>query len=239
MNGENSTTPPEGQPGWQFRPGDSQVSSDIPAQPLRSASADQLPPNPAEGSNPSPSLNQMGEFTPPQPQQSQMANNDTVQLDDRGPASQPEFSWSASEFIAHEKGSLWYVALALATTIIAGLVFLITRDLFSLGAVVLAMAAFGVMAHRKPKTVAYSVGPNGLQANGRVYAYANFKSFGLQDEGTFSSLVFMPMKRFMLPLYVYFPPESRDEIINVLSHYIPFSPVQQGAIDKATHRLRF
>lgn len=233
MNGENSTTPPAGQPGWQFKPDDSRSSSQQAAQQPTAFNA-ATPPQPI--------------MAPPTTNESQPVDPDANMPADIQPAptqfiddveTRPEISWSASEFIAHEKGGMWYVALGLATIIIVGAIFLITHDFFSIAAVALAMVAFGVMAKRKPKTVAYHIGPEGLQANGHVYAYSNFKSFGLQDEGTFSSLVFMPMKRFMLPVYVYFPPEQRDEIMEVLSHYIPFSPVEQGAIDRATHRLRF
>ncbi len=152
---------------------------------------------------------------------------------------QPEASWSASEFIAHEKGIFWYIALAIIALAIAILVFLFTHDWFSLVAVAAALIVFGVMAVRKPRTIAYHIGSQGLTVNGHVYGFGIFRSFGFQDEGTFSSLVFMPMKRFMLPLYVYFPPEQRDHIMEVLAHYIPFSPVQQSAIERMTHRIRF
>ncbi|HSW74864.1 MAG TPA: hypothetical protein VLG16_03260 [Candidatus Saccharimonadales bacterium] len=260
MNGENSTTPPEQQPGWRFKP-DSTDNSTAPTyqQPIQgipNAGMHEAQQVPTPQSTPTP----QSSAPVPQPMQSTQAaqqapqpikfTNDTqprqaapampfINDESQARLAAPEADWSASEFIDHEKGSLWYIALGLATIIIAGGVFLIAHDIFSVVAVVAALIIFGVMAKRKPKMVQYHVGSEGLRANGRVYAYANFKSFGLQDEGPFSSLVFMPMKRFMLPIYVYFPPEDLDKIMETLSFYIPFSPIEQAAIDKATHRLRF
>jgi hypothetical protein len=253
MNGENSTTPPEQQPGWRFKP-DSTDNSTAPTyqQPIQgmpNAGMHEAQQVLAQQPSPAPQSTQPTQTAQQTPQpikftddtQSQQAAPAMRFINDEPPVrvAAPEADWSASEFIDHEKGSLWYIALGLATVIIAGGVFLLTHDILSVVAVIAALIIFGIMAKRKPKMVQYHVGSEGLRANGRVYAYANFKSFGLQDEGPFSSLVFMPMKRFMLPIYVYFPPEDLDKIMETLSFYIPFSPIEQGAIDKATHRLRF
>src|ERR1700728_3216444 len=62
-------------------------------------------------------------------------------------------SWTASEFIHHQKTAGWYFMLGLAGVILAAIVFLLTKDKISTGVIIFATLIFGYYANRKPRTL--------------------------------------------------------------------------------------
>ncbi len=105
----------------------------------------------------------------------------------------PEATWSASEFIDHNKGLNWYLHLD----------------------------------------------ASGLTIGTAFHPYAEFKSFALIDEGTFSSIILAPLKRFLPPLSVYISAEDQDRIVEVLAQYLPMEMREHDAIDRLSRRIRF
>lgn len=150
-----------------------------------------------------------------------------------------EISWTASEFTEHEKTPLWYIGLGVVTLVLAVIVHLLTKDIISIVALVAFAIAFGVIGSYKPKIVAYHIGPEGIQVNHRNHHFSQFKSYALQREGAFPSIVFIPMQRFMPPTVVYFPPDEGDRVLDVLSHYLPAGTVSQDPLDRLLRRIRF
>src|SRR6056297_724906 len=68
--------------------------------------------------------------------------------------------WTASEYISHEKDTVWYVGISAASIVIAAVIFLITRELIaSITIVVVAFSAV-FFAGRQPDTKTYRLGPN-------------------------------------------------------------------------------
>jgi hypothetical protein len=127
---------------------------------------------------------------------------------------QPDsITWTASEFIAHEKSAGWYTMLALATAIIAGIVYLITRDYISVGVVVVAGIILGAYAAHEPRQLEY--------------------------EGAFSSITFMPLKRFSPPISIYYAPEDEDRIVTLLSDKLPIEQRRLDAVDNLMRKIRF
>ena len=160
------------------------------------------------------------------------------------PASTPEdkpgtITWTASEFIAHEKGIGWYAGLAVVAVIFAALIYVITKDRVSSGVVLAAASLLGIYSTHKPRQLEYRLDHRGITVGGRHFPYEGFRSFSIIPEGAFSSIVFMPMKRFALPLTLYHAPDDEAGIVNILSDQLPLEQRRPDAIDSLMRRIRF
>lgn len=165
-------------------------------------------------------------------------NDGTMPADGRSDDNQA-VTWTASEFIAHDKPFGWYAALGLAATAFAGAVYLISRDFISVGVVLVAAALFGFYAKHKPRQMEYRLDSNGLSVGQKRFRYGNFRSFAVVEENAISSIVFMPLKRFAMPTTIYYPPEEEDKIVGVLADRLPMEQRGHDAIDKLMHRVRY
>jgi hypothetical protein len=148
--------------------------------------------------------------------------------------------WTASEFIAHNKSFGWYLVLILAAAIGSALVYLITGgDKTAVAVVIFAALVFGFYAGRQPKEQQYALGSQGVTIGTKFYGYHDFKSFSVVDEGVFSSISFMPMKRFMPIISIYFDPKDEENIVDVLSSYLPFDQHPKDLVDQFMKKIRF
>src|SRR3981081_3134082 len=107
-------------------------------------------------------------------------------------------TWTASEFIDHNKSFSWYMMLGLAAAVLAAVVWLFTKDLFSTAVVVVGALVLGVYAAHKPRQLIYKLDDRGLTIGERYYAFAEFRSFSLVPEGAFASIELVPLKRFAM-----------------------------------------
>lgn len=149
-------------------------------------------------------------------------------------------SWTASEFIAHSKTPGWYLLLALITVASATLAFLITGgDKLTTGVILIAGLLFGIMAARQPRELPYSLDAKGLQIGEKHYPYADFKSFSLVQEEGIEAIWLLPLQRFAPGLSIYFSPQDKDNILNILDNYLPVEQRQLDFVDKLMHKIRF
>jgi hypothetical protein len=153
--------------------------------------------------------------------------------------SEGTISWTASEFVAHEKSPGWYGILVLVSVIIAALIYLITRDIISTAVVIIAALAFAVLAGRKPKQLQYQLSNAGMTIGNKQFGYNMFKSFSVVPEGAFSSIVFRPLKRFSPLTTIYYAPDDEEKIIILLSDHLPFEEHKPDPIDNMMRRIRF
>ena len=148
--------------------------------------------------------------------------------------------WTASEFVAHEKGVGWYMVLMLAAALISAGLYLLTRDVFSVVVVVIMALALAVASARKPRVVNYRVDESGLTAGSKFYPYRAFKSFVMpEDGGPFASIVLMPLKRFDFPVSAFLAPDSQDKVLDSLSKHLPMERGQLDGLEKLMRQLRF
>lgn len=147
--------------------------------------------------------------------------------------------WTASEYIAHEKGLNWYALLGLAIVAFAAVVYGLTGELISSAVIVVMGIAFGAFAARQPQELHYSLDSNALHVGPRSYGYGQFKSFTIVEEGPIHSIILMPLQRFMPPLSVYYAPEDEDKIADALSAYLPYEDRKQDFVDRLMRRVRF
>lgn len=151
-----------------------------------------------------------------------------------------EVSWTASEFIAHEKSASWYGLLALGAVVIIVLTYFVSgHDMISTITILLVAVVFGMFAARKPKVLQYALSDVGLHIAEKTYGYEDFKSFSVTEEGAIVSIVFMPLKRFMPSLTIYLAPELEDKVIGVLNERLPMEAHRQDAVDGFLKRIRF
>jgi len=153
--------------------------------------------------------------------------------------SQHTVSWTASEYIDHSRGASWYLLLIIISIALAAGIYFLIHDVFA--AIVILILGFivAVAAQRKPDQVDYELDNTGLKAGNKEYPYSHFRSFAIMHEGQLSSLVFMPLKRFVPPLSIYFDEDEEDAITSIVGEHLPMEQRSPDRIDSLTRRLRF
>jgi hypothetical protein len=154
-------------------------------------------------------------------------------------APEEEVSWTASEFVAHEKGLNWYLAMIASVFFFTAIVYLVTKDKITAGIIIMAAIIFGVYAKRQPRTLNYRLEDGGLTIGEKFYDFGQFRSFVVAHEGALSSVSFMPLRRFMPVLTVYYSPDDEQKIVKVLSDRLPMENLRKDIIDRFLHRIRF
>jgi hypothetical protein len=150
-----------------------------------------------------------------------------------------EVTWTASEYIAHQKGPAWYVLLALASVSLSAVVYFISRDRLTVVAILVVASCFGFLASRSPRTLHYMIDSRGITIADKLYPHAILRSFSVQEDGGLHSVQLIPLKRFMPAISLYYPPDQEEHVLSVLSNYIPHEERRPDAIDKLMRRVRF
>ncbi len=149
-------------------------------------------------------------------------------------------SWTASEYIAHQKSGGWYGALAGCTILFSVLVYFLTSgDVISVVVIFFAAIVFGIYAGKKPKEQQYAISPEGIAIGPKIYEFSQLKTFSITDDGAFSSITFWPMKRFMPTLSIYYDPQDEERIVNTLSLYLPLDTEKRDAVESLMRKIRF
>ncbi len=148
-------------------------------------------------------------------------------------------TWTASEFIDHEKGASWYGLLTLAGLVVAALVYLLLKDVLSTIVILFVTVIFGIFAARKPQVQNYALTPRGLQIGRKVYSFQDYKNFSIAPEGAVIGIVFMPLKRFTAPLTVYVMPDMQNQVVNFLGGILPFEQRRSDVVDGLLRRIHF
>lgn len=147
--------------------------------------------------------------------------------------------WTASEFVSHEKTTGWYVALALVALVASGIIFVLTKSVYSVVVVLVLALALAVFGALKPRTLDYALDADGVTVGDKHFLYESFRSFNVIDEGPVPSIQLLPLKRFMVPITIYFAPEDADIIIDTLGQFLPFDHKKRDFVDKLSSRIRF
>jgi len=148
-------------------------------------------------------------------------------------------TWTASEFIAHDKSGGWYAILTLGSIVLAALLWFLTKDWVTPAVVLFAAFIFGVYAKRKPRELVYTLDDHGLIIGDKHYPYDQFRSFAVVPEGGVAGIVFMPLKRFGAPLTIYYDPADENKIVDLLAIVLPLEHRTQDPIDRLMWRIRF
>ena len=166
-------------------------------------------------------------------------DNQSAQNEELTASDQQSVTWTASEYVHHEKSAGWYFTLTVVALILVTLIYLLTKDVVSVGVVIVAALLLGIYATHQPRQLEYKVDQKGLSIGDKRYTYGQFKSFSIMSEGAFSSIVFMPLKRFAQTTTIYFPPDEEEAIMNILANHLPLEEARRDAIDSLMRRIRF
>lgn len=159
------------------------------------------------------------------------ANNTDDSFDD--------ISWSASEFVAHDKSILWYLSLSAITLVVTVLIYILTRDKISALVIVVAGGTLAFYAGRKPRLLNYKIDNSGLTIQDKLFSFNTFKSFAIVEDSAIPNIVLMPLKRFMPALSIYLDPATREEVTKVLSERLPQDLHHQAIVERFMQRVRF
>ena len=153
------------------------------------------------------------------------------------PQKEVEYTWDADEFEQTVRTPTWYGALTLGAIITAILTFIVSgKDFFSAGAVLLAILGLGFLASRKPRQIQIGVDDQGLYVGHRFYAFHDYRSFSIEQQGQPSAL-FMPLKRFAPPLVVLLDPLQVDDVSSYIATFLPLQEHKPDLIEKLMSRL--
>jgi hypothetical protein len=174
---------------------------------------------------------QVGYAEPEQPQYQEEPAQDQPQAD--------AIEWSASEFISHEKNGGWYMLLFIGSVILGAIIFLLTRELFSIVVVAVLGIALAVFGAVKPRVLTYRVDTGGVHVGERSFPFDTFRSFSVFDDTAVPSIHLLPQKRFMVPITIYFAPNDEQRIVEFLGDFLPLEQRERDFIDKITSRFHF
>lgn len=150
--------------------------------------------------------------------------------------SQP-VSWQAKEFIHREKTAVWYVAFVVVLLVLLGLSIFMRAWSFTALLVVIAVVIVGY-TNRPPRSIGYTLSDEGLDIDGMMHAYDDFKSFGIIRDGEEFSVMLIPRKRFQPGITVYFPEEAGEDIVDALGSRLPMRDLKLDIVDRIVRKLR-
>lgn len=152
---------------------------------------------------------------------------------------QDSVSWTASEFLHHQKPTSWYAAVSGVSVLAGAILFLLTKDLIGPLSIVILTALLLVGAAKKPRTLDYLVDQDGVVVGNKEYAFDDFQSFNIVREDQIESIALIPHKRLKPAVSLYFSPDDAQKIFDVISEHLPFEKREQDPIDKFLHKIRF
>lgn len=146
-------------------------------------------------------------------------------------------TWDAREYIPHDKNTGWYVALIVVGLALTALGIWIGWWSFSL-LIVVSVVALIVYSVRPPRVMKYSFTAKGLKEGNKLYDFSEYKSFGVINDGGRYAIVLTPRKRFAPRVWVYFPEENGEKIVDAFGARLPMETVELDVVDKIVRALR-
>jgi hypothetical protein len=148
-------------------------------------------------------------------------------------------TWVGDEYLMHHKDNVWYLWLAVVFLVLSGLIYLITRDILTIVMIVVVGFSIGVMAARKPRQLEFTLEKRSIQIDQKQYPYSTFKSFQVAEEHGVRYLEFVPIKRFMPSLSIYYPKDKEEEIVQLISAKLPYHEHKDDYIETLFKKIRF
>lgn len=146
--------------------------------------------------------------------------------------------WQATEYIHRHKGTLWYIVFSIVVIVATVLaIFLMQSITFAILVPIMA-AALIIYSRRPPRLLDYTLSRQGLHINDRLISFAEFKGFGVIHDDDEYSVMLIPTKRFKPGVYVYFPEEAGEAIVDMLAARLPMQELHMDLVDRVIRKLR-
>lgn len=180
----------------------------------------------------------------PGPQQSASVSTQNplsgeAQMATQVPVQEGAVTWSASEYVGNPKTASWFVMLAMATLFVGVIIYFLTGDTVSAVVIAILGIIVGIFAARQPQVLEYALDRSGIHLGSRFYPYNVFKTFSVAQDGVFSHVTLLPLKRFVPPITVHYSPDDEEKIITTLADYLPFEEHKNDVIENFSRRVRF
>lgn len=146
-------------------------------------------------------------------------------------------SWSASESVEHARGVWWYVILAVLTLAIVGLG-IWTKQWTLAGLAVIAAVTIIVVIKQPSREIRYELSNEGLSIDGQLKPFADFRAFGVRQDGALWQLVLIPVKRFSMSVTLFINNDQGEQIVDFIGARLPMEKVDPDMVDKLTRRLK-
>lgn len=150
-----------------------------------------------------------------------------------------EIMWEAPEYVYHPKSLDWYWGVGIVSLALI-LIAIFTRNL--LFAIFAAVAGFtvAIWGARKPKTIAITLGGNGITIETRLYPYQELVSFWIHYNSPIIKEINVVTKSTFLP-YLRIPigNENPAEIRAFLTRFLPEKIQEESLIDIIARVLKF
>ena len=186
-------------------------------------------PAPAPVSPAAPQVSQPPIDVAPQP-------DDVAQPADDNVEDEP-LTWSALEFIHHEKGTLWFIVFGVIALGAFGAALYFQQWLFAALVAVIVVVII-VSSRRPPRELTYALDDEGLRIDGAMYPFENFKAFGVVHDGDEYSIMLIPTQRFQPAVTVYFPEEAGEDIVDMFGMRLPIKDLHLDVVDRIVRFLR-
>jgi len=147
-------------------------------------------------------------------------------------------SWTTGDAPSHVHSSAWRMRMMILSILLGAVIFLVTRDWVSSGAVVVAGMLFGVLGSRRPPSLSYQIGPQGIAIGRKQFAYNEFRAFSVFEDQSSSSVELIPLKRFMPIVLLHIDQMQKDQTIEALANYLPMQPHRQDFMDGIASRIK-
>lgn len=152
--------------------------------------------------------------------------------------SPPLLSWSAPEYIYHQKQPVWYSAFIVVSAAVGCLLWLIIRDIWSLIVLVMMMIAVVVFSLRKPRVLKYNIYNDGLDIDGKFFAIDKFRAFSEIQEHGYSGVMLLPVGRVSPPITMYVS-EGADQLAAFFEQKLVKEAHQPDMVDRLMSYIRF
>ena len=104
--------------------------------------------------------------------------------------------------------------------------------------IVVSVLALIVYSVRPPRKVKYVMTAKGLKEGDKMHNFESFKSFGVINDGGHYAIVLTPKKRFSPRVWVYFPEEKGEKIVDSFGAKLLMDNVKLDFLDKIVRTLR-
>ena len=152
-------------------------------------------------------------------------------------AKKQDITWQAEEYIVPGRNTWWYVGLFVIATALCIIAVVFNWWTF-LALVIVCIIAILTFNFRPPRTIDYTLTPEGLHEGQKLHKYEDFKAFGILQEGIHYSAILIPKQRFGLSVKVYFPKTSGEAIVDALGAHLPMQEVKLDFFDRIVNFLR-
>lgn len=149
-----------------------------------------------------------------------------------------EIQWEASEYVHHEKDTLWFTIVLMVSALFIVLSIVFRQWTFT--ALIIAMlVALIIYARRPPRTLRYHLSHKGVIIEDKFYPLHEFRAFGILQDGPLFMVNLLPRKRFMPAIAMYFEQRDGERIVDILAANLPHQQIKQDFVDTITRKLRF